>query len=137
MSSVTLEAAATLAITLTVVILAYSYTATVPTQACTLSYSPLTQINDAIQAAYAQPYAQVVVPLNATLTVIASGNQVGIRGCEAPPPTIADPDRIVKTYTSNEIEYSVLFAPALISTPAILVAAYNPQNKTLTLTVAT
>lgn len=108
-----------------------AYTGIIQNAGCTMSYNPLTEINNAIQAAYSQPYTQTATFINATLTIIAENNTLQYYGCSAPQPTIADPNSIVVAYASNRVEYSINFTRAVLATPCVLKATYDPFNKTL------
>lgn len=129
MPSVTLEALIILALTMAFVL--YAYTQIPLEQACTLNYNPLTQINDAVQAAYSQPYTQIAVPINATLTIKTYKNTIEYFGCKAPQPTMVDPESIVSSYTLNSVEYRVDFREGVLSTPCVLSIMYNPFNHTM------
>ncbi|PSN92330.1 hypothetical protein B9Q03_01490 [Candidatus Marsarchaeota G2 archaeon OSP_D] len=134
MPSVTLEALLLLAITLPLILLGFSYVSIQPT--CTISFNPLTQINNAIQAAYTQPYSRISVPINATLTLKAKNNTISYTGCSAPYPTISDPNRIIHSYGETHIEYSVNIRESTAPTPCILVVEYYSLNKTLQVSCA-
>lgn len=129
MPSVTLEALMLVALTTTLVVSAYAQLHT--DQGCTLSYNPLTQINNAVQAAYIQPYTKVAAPINATLTITTHKNTIKYYGCRAPQPTIADPASIVAGYNISQIQYSVLFADTVLAAPCTLSVTYDPLNHTM------
>lgn len=129
MSSVTLEALTLIALGLTLTLSAY--TSIAQNSACTLSYNPLTEINNAIQAAYAQPYTQMAVTINATLAIKVGKNTFEYYGCKAPQPVIADPNSIVVAYNSNSVEYALNFRQTVLDTPCTLTLTYNPFNKTV------
>ncbi|HLH45254.1 MAG TPA: hypothetical protein VKV31_00580 [bacterium] len=134
MPSVTLEALLLLAITLPLILLGFSHVNTQPT--CTISFNPLTQINNAIQAAYTQPYSLISVPINATLTIAAKNNTISYTGCSAPYPTISDPNRIIHSYGETHIEYTLNISESTASTPCTLVVEYYAQHKTLQVSCA-
>ncbi|PSN96695.1 hypothetical protein B9Q04_00305 [Candidatus Marsarchaeota G2 archaeon BE_D] len=129
MPSVTLEALLLLATMVPLILLGFSYVWKQPT--CAISFNPLTQINNAIQAAYTQPYSRISVPINATLTITANNNTVSYTGCNAPYPAISDPNKIIKSYGANRVVYSLNISETTAPTPCNLVVEYYPLNRTL------
>ncbi|MEM0272074.1 MAG: hypothetical protein QW514_05995 [Thermoprotei archaeon] len=129
MPSVTLEALLVLATTIPLILFGFTYALRQPI--CTLSFNPLTQINNAVQAAYTQPYTQLNTPINATLIIVAHGNMIKYSGCQAPPPIISDPDKIILSFGSNYIDYNLKIRGSVMQTPCNLIVWYNTLNQTL------
>jgi hypothetical protein len=131
MPSVTLETFILVVISLTCIVVCYSYVPLDPP--CAMNYNPLTQLNNAIQNAYSEPFSMYTVRINATMLIVVENNKIAVMGCTLPQPIISDPNLIVKSYTTEQLVYSVRINQTLIQTPCIVSVIYDAVNHILSL----